>query len=66
MAQQNVNTKHGACKVQQVQPFLQPNTVVNETNGPKAVATVSNQIYLPFTCDLSDYRHLLSKILCDF
>ena len=66
MAQQNVNTKHGACKVQQVQPFLQPGKAENETNGPKAVATVSNQIYLPITSDLSEYKHLLSKILCDF
>ena len=38
----------------------------NETNGPKHVATVSNQTYLPITRELGGYRHLSRKKLGDF
>ena len=45
---------------------LQPGKAENETNGPKPVATVSNQTYLPITSYLGDYRHLSRKKLGNF
>ena len=46
--------------------FLQPDKAENETNGPKPIAPVSNQIYLPITRDLGVYRHLSRNKLGDF
>ena len=46
--------------------FLQPGKAENNIKGPKSIATVSNQTYLPITSDIADYRHLLRKKLGDF
>ena len=49
-----------------IQLFLQSSKAENETNGPKPVSTVSNQIYFPNRSDLADYRHLSRNKLGDF
>ena len=36
-----------------IQPFLLPGKPETKTNGPKPVATMSNQTYLPIASDLN-------------